>query len=230
MNAKRLGFLYPDHAAEDDLPWLVGARHPAGDAVADVVHTTIDRDAHTAEALRETGRRERLREGARALAANGCDVAVWACTSGSFVFGWDGARRQAEELSEDFGGPASSTSIAFVEALRARGLRRVALAATYPADLTRHFVELLTDAGLEVVGAGSHEIFTAAAVGTLEEDAVLQLVSAGDHPDAEAVLVPDTALHTVRWLDRLEAALGKPVLTANQVSVLEAERLAGSAA
>ena len=52
-------------------------------------------------------------------------------------------------------------------------------------------------------------------------------VRAGDRPDAEVVLVPDTALHTARSLETLEEAIGKPVLTANQVSVWEALRLAG---
>ena len=38
------------------------------------------------------------------------------------------------------------------------------------------------------------------------------------------MLVPDTALHTVEWLDDLDELLGKPVLTANQVSVWEGLR------
>jgi maleate cis-trans isomerase len=42
------------------------------------------------------------------------------------------------------------------------------------------------------------------------------------------VLVPDTALHTIAGLETLEAAVGKPVLTANQVSAWEGLRLAGA--
>lgn len=37
----------------------------------------------------------------------------------------------------------------------------------------------------------------------------------------------DTALHTVAWLDEIEARIGKPVLTANQVSLWQGLRLAG---
>ncbi|MDX1551966.1 MAG: maleate cis-trans isomerase, partial [Marinobacter sp.] len=44
---------------------------------------------------------------------------------------------------------------------------------------------------------------------------------------ADALLVPDTALHSVAWLEDLEAAAGKPVLTANQVSFWEGLRLCG---
>ena len=223
----RLGLLYPGYAAEDDLPWLVDALFGDGSVAAEVVHTSVGEDAHRIDALLDLGSEERLRKGAVTLRDHGAVVAVWACTSGSFVFGWDGARDQAARLGEAFGGPASSTSLAFVEALRALGLRRVAVAATYPEPVTRSFAEFLAAAGIEVVASGSRGIVTAEEVGTVERGAVLALVERGDHPEAEAVLVPDTALHTVRWLDALEAAVGKPVLTANQVTVWEALRLAG---
>jgi maleate cis-trans isomerase len=223
----KLGLLYPGHAAEDDLSWIVDALISNEAAVADVVHTAIDSDDHTVEALLEMGSPDRLRAGAATLREHRADVAVWACTSGSFVYGWHGARRQVAELEISFGGPASSTSLAFVRAMRALGLHRVALAATYPQPVTRHFVALLGAAGIEVCSSGSQGIPTATEAGALEHDAVVALAQAGDHPDAEALLVPDTALHTVRWLDELEAAVGKPVLTANQVSVWEALRLAG---
>src|SRR3546814_3756787 len=76
---------------------------------------------------------------------------------------------------------------------------------------------------------GSHGIITAAEVGTLEPDRVVDMVTAADHPDAEAVLVPDTAMHTLAVIDRLEAAVGKPVLTANQVTVWKGLQLVGAA-
>jgi maleate cis-trans isomerase len=223
----KLGMLYPGYAAEDDLPWLVEALFDDGSVEADVVHTSVGEDAHRVDALLDLGSAERLGEGADALRRDGAGVAVWACTSGSFVFGWDGAQRQVAELGARFGGPASSTSLAFVEALRALGIERVAVAATYPQPVTECFVDLLVDAGFDVLGSGSHGIVTAAEVGTAGRDNVLELVSGGDHPEAQAVLVPDTALHTVRWLDELERTVDKPVLTANQVTVWEALRLAG---
>jgi maleate isomerase len=53
------------------------------------------------------------------------------------------------------------------------------------------------------------------------------LAAGNDHPDADAVLVPDTAMRTVALVDSIEERIGKPVLTANQVTVWEALRLAG---
>ena len=152
---------------------------------------------------------------------------MWACTSGSFVFGPQGARQQVSAVAAAAGVPASSTSIAFVDALRHLGIRRVAVAASYPDDVAQHFVAFLTAGGAEVVSMGSHGIYTAAEVGTLGPDQVVAMVAAADHPDAEAVLVPDTAMHTLAIVDKLEAAVGKPVLTANQVTVWKGLDLLG---
>ena len=45
---------------------------------------------------------------------------------------------------------------------------------------------------------------------------------------AQAILVPDTALHSAAWLDDLGGLAGKPVLTANQVAFWQALHLAGT--
>jgi maleate cis-trans isomerase len=76
----------------------------------------------------------------------------------------------------------------------------------------------------------SHGIVTATEVGTLGRREAIALVHATDHSGADAVLLPDTALHTIASLAALEDAAGKPVLTANQVSAWEAMRLARAAA
>ena len=226
MTIPTLGFLYPGHAAEDDYPRMAGVM--GGRVGVEVVHTSVGVDAHRVDALLDLGGSGRLLEGASALKERGVDCAVWACTSGSFVFGWDGARRQVSEIEKFLGVPASSTSFAFVNALRAIGARRVAIAATYPEDVARAFDAFLAEDGVETLSVGSEDIITATEVGTLGRERVVSFVTAGDHPDAQAVLVPDTALHTIEWLGELEDATGKPVLTANQVSMWEALRLVES--
>ena len=80
-------------------------------------------------------------------------------------------------------------------------------------------------AGSEVVSMRGSGIITAAEVGTWGQEEVLALARGGDHPEAQAVLLPDTALHTAAWIEDIEDALGKPVLTANQVTAWEGLRL-----
>lgn len=221
-----VGFLYPGHSAEDDYPLY--QRLLGDDVRLRLVHTHMREDAHRVDALLEVGSEGVLADGARQLRTAGCDAVVWACTSGSFVFGWDGAAAQARAVGRAAGAPASSTSFAFVHALRHLGLRRVAVAATYPDDVARHFVEFLRQGRIEVVSVVGRGIMTAAEVATLRPADVVDFVAANDAPGAECIVVPDTALHSAGVLGRLEDRVGKPVLCANQVSVWKGLRLAGA--
>lgn len=225
MSIPTVGLLYPGHSAQDDFGAL--AHRLAGVVRLPLVHTSVGEDAHRVDALLDLGSPARLAAGARALADHAPDAVLWACTSGSFVFGPDGAQRQVTRLAELFGRPASSTSIGFVNAAAALGLRRVAVAASYPRDVAECFVAFLAAGGIEVLAMDAGGIVTAAEVGRLAPDRVVAMAAAVDTADAEAVLVPDTALHTLALLPELEAALGKPVLTANQVTVWEGLRLIG---
>lgn len=220
-----VGFLYPGYSAEDDYPRLEGL---LGESVRlPLVHTDIGEDAHRVDALLEMGSGARLAAGVAELKERGAQAVIWACTSASFVFGWEGAREQVRELEETAGLPASSTSFAFAHAVQALGVEKLAIAATYPEDVAEYFRTFLKAAGAEVVSTQGSGIITAAEVGTWGREEVLRMARAGDHPDAQAVLLPDTALHTAAWLPDLEADLGKPVLTANQVTVWEGLRLLG---
>ncbi|MFJ5529244.1 decarboxylase [Streptomyces sp. NPDC093261] len=228
-----LGFLYPGHYAEDDYPrmeQLLGS-----DIRTDVVHTDDVEEAHLREALRkgvlpetaerpESGVPRRLAAGVEELRLAGAEAVVWACTSGSFAHGWEGAHEQVRALALAAGMPASCTSFAFVHAVREIGVRRVAVAATYPDTVAELFAGFLRAGGVEVVsvhgvGASPDEVSTWGAA------QVLALAREGDHDDAHAVLLPDTALHTVACLTELEKGLIKPVLTANQVTMWEGLRL-----
>jgi maleate cis-trans isomerase len=224
MTTPTVGILYPGFSAEDDYPLaeslLGGPRLP-------LVHTLMREDAHRVDALLDIGGDDVLADGVRAL-GEPLDAVVWACTSGSFVFGWDGATAQVEALGAAAGVPASSTSFAFVDACARLGVSRVAVGATYPDDVAERFVAFLGTAGIEVLSLSAKGIITAAEVGTLPQETVLDFAAAADHPDAQAVLLPDTALHTIGLLDALDARVGKPVLTANQVSVWQGLRLAGA--
>ncbi|MFD5447266.1 maleate cis-trans isomerase family protein [Streptomyces sp. NPDC003470] len=219
-----LGFLYPGHSGEDDYPrieQLLGS-----DIRVDLVHTEPGEDPHGGDALREMGSPQRLEADTAELRLAGADAVVWASTRGSFAHGWEGAQEQVRSLARTAGLPASSTSFAFVHAAKELGLRKVGIGATYPDDVARLFADFLRTAGVEAVAVVGSGNMTAAQTGTWTEDEVLALARSADRPDAEAVLLPDTSLHTAAHVPLLEKELGKPVLTANQVTVWEGLRLA----
>ena len=222
-----VGFLYPGYSAEDDFPRLEAMLNEAGAGVRlPLVHTDIGTDAHRVDALLEMGSVDRLTAVLGELTErHAVDAVVWACTSASFVFGFEGATDQVRRLSAAAGLPASSTSFAFARAVGALGVSRVAVAATYPDDVAGLFADFLKAAEIEVVATRGSGVITAAEVGTWGRAEVLRLAEAGDDPEAEAVLLPDTALHTAAWVAELERTLGKPVLTANQVTAWEGLRL-----
>ena len=220
----RIGILYPLHSAEDDYPNMAARLEPPVEVA--VVHTDAV-DLHTVEDCLRTGDWDHLQPGVAELEPRGVDVCMWACTSGSFVYGLAGAEKQARQISRHLGVTASSTSLAFVTALQALEIEKVAVAATYPQDLAAEFVAFLSQGGTQVVQLESLGIWTAVEVGDVGREQVLEFVRANDHADAEALLIPDTALHTTAFLSELDDAIGKPVLTANQVTMWQALRLGG---
>ncbi len=117
------------------------------------------------------------------------------------------------------GKPATSTSLAFIDALAALEARRVAVLATYPEPAARAFAEFLgafgvTVGSLSVLGAANG--FDAARIGAERLKLVLD---SADLEGIDAVLVPDTALPSLDVVESVEASAGRPVLTANQVTL-----------
>ncbi|WP_326765740.1 aspartate/glutamate racemase family protein [Streptomyces sp. NBC_01591] len=218
-----VGLLYPGHFAEDDFPRM----EILLDAVRLVVNRTdIDEDAYVIDALIRTGSPEHLAAGVEELQRAGVECVVWASGGGSFLYGWEGAHEQAAALARATGVPASSTSLGFAHAVRELGADRVAVASTYPERITGLFADFLHAAGIDVAVTHAASLGSAAEAAAWDLDRVKELAVAADRPEADAVLLPDTALHTAGHEADLEELLGKPVLTGNQVTVREGLRLA----
>ncbi|MFJ2584578.1 decarboxylase [Streptomyces sp. NPDC087538] len=219
-----VGFLYPGHFAEDDFPRM----EVLLDAVRLVVNRTdVDDDAYRIDALIRTGSPERLAAGVEELRRAGVEAVVWASGAGSFLYGWEGAHEQTAALARAAGVPASSTSFGFAHVVRELGAGRVAVASTYPEGITALFADFLHAAGIDAAFTRAAPLGSAAEAAAWDLDRVKELAVAADRPEADAVLLPDTALHTAGHEAELEELLGKPVLTGNQVAVREGLRLAG---
>jgi maleate isomerase len=152
-------------------------------------------------------------------------VTAYACTSGSFVGGLAGENALVAAMTEAGAPAAVTTSGALLTALRHLDIKRVATATPYTADITAGLSSYLTEAGVDVVAASG--LGLTSDIWTVPYDVTGQLVRDTDHSDAEAVFISCTNLPTYDAIAPLEEELGKPVLTANQVTMWSALTLAG---
>lgn len=149
------------------------------------------------------------------------------CTSGGVVIG---DRAIAETLGRVRPGvPVTAPAQAAVQGMRALGLRRLAVLTPYLPQTTAPVLDYFTAAGLEVVQALGLGLGDDRQIARLAPEAILAAAREADHPGAEALFVSCTALPVLGLIPQIEAALGKPVLGANQALGWAMLRAAGLA-
>jgi maleate cis-trans isomerase len=224
MRARRIGLLAPFRELPGEYADAVAAaREPA--LAWQVV--TEAADSHTVEDLFETGSDAVLREGVARLGRWRPTVVSFACTSGSFVGGRDWALRQAQTIERAAGVPATSTSLAFVEALGALGATAVSVVAPYPEPATEALARFLGEWGIEVRASTSLGYEGGLASEALDAADVER--SLGRLDLELPVLLPDTAVWGLEIHRELAPRLPVPLLVANQVTLWNAFDLAGMA-
>jgi maleate cis-trans isomerase len=222
VSVRRVGVLAPGRELPGELHDVAAS---AAEPVALWQVVTASDDDHGIEALRATADERNLLAAVERLARWRPEVVAWACTSGSFVGGRAGALAQVAAIERAAGVPATSTSLAFVEAAVALGIDAVAVVAPYPDEAAAAFSAFLAEWGIAVrasrplgcAGPSTSERLTAA---DLERD-----VAALD-PEL-ALLLPDTAVWGIDLLPELAARRAAPVLVANQVTLWHAFDLIG---
>ncbi|MDN3352129.1 Asp/Glu racemase [Actinomadura sp. DC4] len=153
-------------------------------------------------------------------------VVAFACASGNFVHGAAGERLLSQSIL-DAGAPlATTTSGALIESLALLEARRIAVVTPYIDSVTDRLLGFLGEHGIEVVSSVGLGLLNH--IWKVAYSEVVAAVSAVDHPDAEAVYISCTNVPTYDIIAPLEEMLGKPVLTANQVTMCLALRSMGS--
>ncbi|WP_216895286.1 maleate cis-trans isomerase family protein [Nocardia alni] len=236
VGGPRVGLLYPTpNAGEDDFLDLAAVLRPAldlevvyfpwPDDVDDLAAMDIGR---VIDALRRLGSAQHLeRVLPDAVGERRLDAVAFAVTSASFLDGPGGVERQLRAIERVVGCPATSTTFAFQQAIRHLALSRVALASVYHAEVSEHFVARVREAGAEVVNRVDASARSDRELAKWAPEQIVDLVKRSAHPGAQAVLLPETALHASHLTTELEQAAGCPVLTATQVTLWAATRLTG---
>ena len=217
----RLGLiaLATDLTVERDAARLIGPEEAA-------VHATrvaFDNPT-TPETLRAIA--PRLGEAAALLAPDVPLAGIgFACTSASVAIG---DRAVAEAVAEGRPGvPVATPVSAAVAAFEALGVSRVALLTPYLARTAEPMVEWFEAAGLAVVRAACFGMADDRDMARVDPDALAEAALAMDAPGVEGVFVSCTALPALSVAGRIEAALGRPVVTSNGALLWAIRRLAG---
>ncbi|MBE9373576.1 Asp/Glu racemase [Saccharopolyspora sp. HNM0983] len=153
------------------------------------------------------------------------EVVAYSCTSGSFVDGAAGEQELVAMMRDAGAQRAVTTSGSLVRGLRTLGSVRVAIATPYVASVTDRLVAFFAEHGVQVVASAG--LGLSGQIWKTSYRQVVEIVRAADHPEAEAMVISCTNLPTYEIIGPLERELGKPVLSANQVTVWAALREMG---
>jgi maleate isomerase len=165
------------------------------------------------------------RAAATLLPDGSLDVICYACTSGSLVIGED---RVFAELNQGApGAVATSLITGVIAALRALGVRRIAVATPYLDEINEMERVYLEAVGFEVVRIKGMLLEKDSDMIRVRPDYIAEFAAALDGPDVEAVFISCGALRSLEVVEALEARLGKPVVCSNQAMIWDCLRKAG---
>lgn len=145
------------------------------------------------------------------------EVVAYLCTSGSFISGVAAEQALCKVIREAGAPDAVTTSGALAEVLAMTGISRISVVTPYYADLTEKLHEFLSELGVKTLA--SEHLGLGGGIWKVSYRTVADHIQRADRPDAEAIFVSCTNLPTYDLIDPLEENLGKPVFTANQLTM-----------
>ena len=218
----RIGLLYPASGLVDDEFYRLVPPGVSVHIARVGAHGNI-----SAEKVKAFSEPENLIRAAKDLEPIRPTCIAWACTSGSFLVGKEGSRRQIAALAKSTGTTCTNTSESMVQALQHLGVKRVGVGTPYPDDFNAPIVKFLEEHGFEVPTIDNLRLQNDWEIGNASPETIYSLARRVAVDRAEAVFLSCTGLDAIDLIEDMERDLGRPVLTANQVTMWNALRLAG---
>jgi maleate isomerase len=155
------------------------------------------------------------------------DLIAFHCTAVS-TFAPHLAGEIRDRITAATGRPAIATADAILAAFRVFETRRVLLVTPYIAPVHQREIDFLTANGLAVVGGSCLGVDTNTQMARITPDAIAaQARVAARGTPADACFISCTAIRSAGLIADLEASLGMPVFTSNQVLAWHALRTLG---
>jgi maleate cis-trans isomerase len=222
-DTKRIGLLAPSSSTTQEIEY----RHilPTNITLhtARLVLRTVDPNATISIV-------EEIEQESRKLADADVDVIVLAATAPSSRKGLGYDQELINRISNASGKPATTASTAMMQALEVLGARKIVIAAPWSDEVNRIAAAFIEASGVRVLAHRALGHIANLDIGLLDETTAYDLACAVDQPDADAVMLACGNWRTQGVVDRLESALGKPVVTTNQVTLWGALRTIGHTA
>jgi maleate cis-trans isomerase len=181
----------------------------------------------TVEGLAETVKQ--VERAALELASAEVDVILQAGTAIAFFRGFGHDRELSQRITAHTGIKATTSLTAVVEALRALGIKRLAIATSYLADIDARLVDVLERSNFHVAAIRGMGLKKSIDMGKVLPDATYALAKevAESAPDADGILISCGNLRSFEAIEALEKDTGLPVVTSNQAGLWQALRMAG---
>jgi maleate cis-trans isomerase len=160
------------------------------------------------------------------LADADVDAIVLAATAPSSRNGLGYDQELIKRIEAASGKKATTASTALIQALTVLNAKRLVIAAPWSDATNATSVAFIEASGFTVLAHSAMGHVSNLGIGLLDEQTAYDMGVAVDRPDAQAVMLACGNWLTTGIVDRLEAAVGKPVLTTNQVSLWAVLRLA----
>jgi maleate isomerase len=212
----RIGVIVPFDFALDREYW----RYAPGDVTLHITRTPHVDEPLGIGLVEAVSNDAVIGDAVRDLVAPDPLLMVYACTSGSFLRGVAGEAHIRRVMRKAGARHAMTTSGALLDALAALDVRRVAVGTPYDEQVTAKLVDFLEESEVDVVSVACFGLH--GDVDQVTPDSLHRLTTTADTADADAVFLSCTNLATFDVLADLERAVGKPVLSANQVTMWSA--------
>jgi maleate isomerase len=150
----------------------------------------------------------------------------YGCTSGATIIGEDRVEKAIQSVHPAT--PCSNPLTACKAALRALGLKRVALLTPYHPDITTEMRDNLLESDFEIPVTGSFFETDDFIVGRISAESTLKaILKIGASAECDGVFVSCTNLRVAAVIEEAEARLGKPVTSSNHALAWHLLRLSG---
>jgi maleate isomerase len=168
-----------------------------------------------------------LESESRKLADAEVDAIVFAATAPTLAKGKGYDRELIRRIEDASGRPATTAATAFVDALTRLGARRIAIGAPWSRTMDAPMVAFMEASGFTVVHSEVAGFVASIELGRVGPEEAFGLGLRTDRPEADAIVMPGGNWPSMSVVERLERALGKPVLANNAVSLWAGLRLLG---